>query len=824
MGKKNLIILLMIPFIIALLSIVTANITISFIDKDILGIVWEYGETETYKHIPGKYYELKAQALTENNSTLGEGNLLEWVVQNKDSSVTEPLAEIVSRDNRYFLITKGFGEVIVTCRNINGNVSRSFTALIYESGAVVAYPVISSSGANIDETVYYGTHDIENNQKVNAKIALKVVAAPEHLYNDIVYYDLSDNIEIDPSTHTVKVKGSGEAYFTVSSAADEGITPYTYRFYIVEDGVNVYTYDDLLYCTNKSEQGEIVVLRKSFESIDNAINSNGELIANNVDIFGHYTKRGNDYNFSFELSKGELWDFETTYNQNFIQEWNAFARSDSRYQEITNRVNVGLRVQKDFYGNGFTINMHNLAFPYELQEVSTDSGTVTIPVLTADNKFRGPLPFYTLGDPNKLPLVTAYGQDNVGMYVDGDNITINDLELKNCDFGNSLSNLEYTGTVMELNGDNILIKNSRLLNGKNVLRSFSNDNVTIYNSMLSYAMNFLISTGSNKFIPIDGELNKAFINSDGTKGDQKINVFLKKDAEGDKILNSFISAGFTDKELMRQSVIAMQEALNNESLVEGQFDGSMVVKDTLFYKSGIASISLDSYFNGPFLYSAIPSTISSLLGMFEDAESGVKLIPIIPEEISGLSYPVKLSLEGSTKFYDQKSIYDIDLNGLINENMSEIASGTGMLEEDKLITIDHIFPVKSLLTSLGKNNIKQVSDSSGNTKHYISIPVVKYGGGGNLSVYDASKLDYNKIDDLSLSFLDSYLSLGDGGGNFIAQMQNMILKTVTTVTGYEPFVFCCTEAGYLYGEAPNISELKENLKEDSKWKRRLWLP
>lgn len=817
MGKKNLIILLMIPFIIALLSIVTANITINFIDKDILGIVWEYDETETFKHVPGKYHELKAEALTENNTTLGEGNLLEWEVQNKDSSIIEPLAEIVYQNNRYFLLTKGFGEVIVTCRNVNGNVSRSFTAFIYESGAVVAYPSISTSGASIDSTVYYGTHDIENNQKVSAKISLKVVAAPEHLYNDIVYYDISDNIEIDKTTHTVKITGSGEAYFSVTSYADEGITPYTYRFYIVENGVNVYTYDDLLYCTNRSEEGEIVVLRKSFESIENALDSKGQLIANNVEVFGHYTNRGGNYNFSFEVEKDELWDFETTFNQNFIKEWNEFARTNDGYSEITNRVKVGLRVQKDFYGNGFTINMHNLAFPYESQEVTSDGGTVIVPILTADNKFRGPLPFYTLGDPNKLPLVTAYGQDNVGMYVDGDNITINDLELKNCDFGNSLSNLEYTGTVMELHGDNITIMNSRLLNGRNVLRSFSNDNVTIYNSMLSYAMNFLISTGSNKFIPVDGNLVKSYAKLDGTVVYEKTNIFLKREGEGDNILNSYIAASFTDKQKMRNTMVSMQNALNDLSLVEGQFDGSMIVKDTLFYKSGIASIALETNFNGPFLYSAIPSTISSLLGMFEDSDTGVKLIPLIPEEISGLSYPVKVSLEGSTKFYDQKSLYDIDLNGLIDENMSEIATGTGMLDEEKLITIDHIFPVKSLLSSLASDCILNVSNADGTTKQYMSIPVVKYGGGGNLSVYDASKLDYNYIrHDLSLSFLDSYLNLGDGGGNFIAQMQNMILKTVTTVTGYEPFVFCTTEKGYLYGEAPNISELKENLKEDSK--------
>ena len=35
-------------------------------------------------------------------------------------------------------------------------------------------------------------------------------------------------------------------------------------------------------------------------------------------------------------------------------------------------------------------------------------------VTNADNLFRGPLPFYTLGDPNGMALITAYGQDNAG--------------------------------------------------------------------------------------------------------------------------------------------------------------------------------------------------------------------------------------------------------------------------------------------------------------------------------------------------------------------------------------------------------------------------
>lgn len=814
-GKKNLIILLMIPFIIALLSIVTANITITYIDKDIIGISWNYSETETYKHVPGKYYELNANAITESNTNLGSGNMLEWIVQNKDQSVAEALAEIVQRDGRYFLVTKGIGEVIVTCKNINGNVSKSFNALIYEAGAVVAYPTISNSGSNIDETIYYGTYDIKNNQKVNATIPLTVVAAPESLYSGIKFYDVSNNIEIDQSNNVIKVLDSGDAYFSVTSTTDEGITPYTYKFNIVENGVNVYTYDDLLYCTNKSAEGEIMVLRKSFESVENAFNNKNELVANNVEVFGHYSYRGGKYNFSFDLNKGEIWDFETTFSQNYIKQWNDFASKNRNYKEITNRVNVGLRVQKDVYGNGFTINMHNLAYPYEKQEVTVGTTTTIVPVLTSDNVFRGPLPFYTLGDPNKLPLVTAYGQDNIGMYIDGDNIVINDLEVKNCDFGNSLSNLEFTGTVVEVNGDNVTIKNSRLSNGRNVLRSFSNENLTVYNSMLSYSMNFLITTGSNKFVPLNTNEAKDFLGVDGSKKTEKINVFLKEQAEGDSVLNNYVTANFTDKEMMRNSILAIQDALNNKKLVENQYDGSMVIKDTLFYKSGIASISLDSYFNGPFLYSAIPSTITGLLGMFEDSTTGVKLIPIIPEEISGPSYPVSVSLEGSTKFYDQKSIMDIDLNGLIDENMSEIATGTGMYDGERLITIDDVFPVKRMLVSEARQHIKTVN-VEGVDKYYICLPIVKYGGGANLSTYDDSKLDSQFIkEDYNMSFLNSYLNL-PVGDNFIGQMKNIILKTVTTVTGYEPFVFSCAEQGHMYGLAPNISELKENLKEDSK--------
>lgn len=824
MNKKNLIILLMIPFIIALLSIVTARITLTTIDKDIIRIDFDYSNNEIFKLDPDHYYELKAEAVAENGVTVALGNLLTWRVENKDSSILEPLAKIEEVNGRFFLITKAVGEVIVTCSNQSGNVSNYFTAYIYDNGVVVANPVINDSGTNIDTKIYYGMYDLKNSQKVQASFKLDIVVAPESLKDSVIYKDVSSNLEIDTKNNIVKILDSGKAHFTVTSSEDPTVLSSTYEFEVVENGVNVYTYEDLLNCTNRSAEGEIVVLRKSFESVDNALINGNELRTNNVEVFGNYSYRGGKYSFSFDLNKGEMYDFVTTFNKNYINEWNAFASSNSQsYSTITDRVNVGLRVQKDFYGNGFTINMHNLTYPYATQNVTVDGTSLTIPLLTTENKFRGPLPFYTLGDPNKLPLITAFGQDNIGMYVDGDNITINDLELKNCDFGNSLSNLQYTGTVLEINGDNVVVKNSRLLNGKNILRSFSNDNVLIYNSMLSYAMNFLIQTGSNNFIPVDGNIEASFVDATGTTKITKVNVFLASKtidpaytakSDGDVILEQYLTKGFEDKELMRKAILAMHNAINAKDKVQNNFDGSMIIEDTLFYKSGIASISMDSLFNGPFLYSAIPSYVTDMLGMFQDQNTGVKLIPIVPSQVSGTSYPVKVELVGSTKFYDQKSIMDIDLSGLIDENMSEIAAGTGMLQEERLIDIDDIFPVKSMIVSQGGKYIKTVNVNEEN-KHYICLPVVKYGGGANLSVYDASKLDYDYIEsDLSLNFLESYLNLPVGSG--LGIFKNMMLKTVTTVTGYEPFVFACSEKGYLYGEAPKISELKENIKEDSK--------
>ena len=65
MKKKNLIVLLLIPFIIALLGIVTINTTFNLIENDILGIDWNYSDMEGFK-MNSNGYKLEATPIIQS--------------------------------------------------------------------------------------------------------------------------------------------------------------------------------------------------------------------------------------------------------------------------------------------------------------------------------------------------------------------------------------------------------------------------------------------------------------------------------------------------------------------------------------------------------------------------------------------------------------------------------------------------------------------------------------------------------------------------------------------------------------------------------------
>lgn len=792
MKKKNLIILLLIPFIISLLGVVTINSTFNLIENDIMAIKWDYKDIEAFKIIDGGY-KLEAVGLNPKNAEIGEGNDLVWSLENKNSDDDTIYAEIINSTQGYYLKALLPGEVIITCSNQKGNVFRKMTGIIYADSVIIVQPKIASSQNNIDDDIYYGLYDLDGDIKVKAEIDLDVTIIPESMKSQVQVKYSTENLKVDLEEEKVYILDTGEAKFTIGSIIDEIVTPITYEF-IVVDGVNCYTYSDLLNCTNFSKDGEVIVLRKNFESQDNYIT----MASSNVTLFGNYDEGQKSFTFSDEIYK-----FSTTYNKNYIDQWNATIKKNNGTDYIDDNIKVGLHVQKDVYGNGYTINMHNLTYPTaKLSYVQNDGTTIEVPELASTDLFRGPLPFYALGNPNNMPLVMAYGQDNIGMYVDGDNITINDINLKNCDFGSMLSNLEYTGTVLEVNGDNVTIENSRLQNGKNVLRAFSSQNLIINNSLLSNSRNFLIETGSNEYMKVNDDKLVTYQDASGNTVSYTIKEFLTEKGVGDDLLNSYLMGSLTgleqdELEAIQNALQAMQEALNDKT-IEGVFKGSMTINDTFFYRSGISSIAINSMFNGPFLYSSVPSQIKTLLSMFE--QGGVSFGDFGFENLSGMSYPVSVEISGKTKFYDYKKISELDITGLIRENMSTIlhdlvaSSGIEM-------NIDTIFPIKSFLEAEARKIGCVYEDS------YINIPIAYYGGGLNLSTVIYNNLENSEElgQDIEIDLFDRYSTLQ--GYRAIG------LRAVTIVTGYDPFKFVCLKNnGYLFNESPNVSDLIKNAK------------
>lgn len=805
MKKKNLIILLLIPFVITLVGVITINTTFNFIENDMIGIDWSYDEIEGIK-LEDKLHKLVASPIYEQGYPPLKEEALVWSVYDSDNHEENKYAKIVNENDNWYLQPLQIGEVKVTCSNKKGNIFKTMTVIIFKEGAIVVQSKIKASQNNIDPNIYYGEYDFDkslNKQKATFEFEVKTIGDLQ--INDLQYVNNTpDIIEIDEVNKIVKIKTSGDASFTVKTNNDEMVKPMTYSFKVVKDGVNVYDYNQLLACTNKSTNGEIVVLRKSFESVNNLNNTTD----NNVVCFGNYTD-GKKIDFT-----SDVYSFETTYNQDYIKAWNEFVNSNPRYKKISNRVLAGIRVQKDFYGNGYTINLHNLTFPSSTMDVVDSNGNkTTIPALSKDDLYRGPLPFYSLGEHDNMPLIEAFGQDNVGMYVDGSDILVNDVNLKNCDFGNLMSNLDYVGTVLETNGNNITIKNSRLSNGKQVVRSFSSTNVSIVNSMLSNARNFLLTIGSNDYIKADLLKEYEFTLLNGEKITSTINNYLMKSNAGDDTLNAFVIGSFTDKEKMRKAILDIQNALNDESLIKDIYKGSMNIKDTMFYRSGIASIGMDTMFSGPFLESSTPSVVNMLL-------TGLN-VPYIPNHVGGMSYPVELNITGKTKFYDYKEWNNLDITGLINENISSFVDDAkemfGVTDANiGDISIDTIFPIKSFLKS------SVVTTTSSDGKVYVNIPIAYYGGGANLSkvTFDTEDLKYDSCKLTVVDLLDKYLSLkGIDLDNInldkldLAVIKNVMLKCVTIVTGYEPFKFISVnKQGYLFDEGPRAPQALELIK------------
>ena len=109
MKKKNLIILLLIPFVITLVGVITINTTFNFIENDLIGIDWSYDEIEGIK-LEDKPHKLVASPIYEQGYAPLKEEALVWSVYDSDNPEGNKYAKIVNENDAEILSKIKFDE------------------------------------------------------------------------------------------------------------------------------------------------------------------------------------------------------------------------------------------------------------------------------------------------------------------------------------------------------------------------------------------------------------------------------------------------------------------------------------------------------------------------------------------------------------------------------------------------------------------------------------------------------------------------------------------------------------------------------------------
>ena len=841
MKKKTLVILLIIPFVIALLTFVSVVALTNNVGID-PRITWNYRENEGFK--TNDEYKLEANLEYDPTQFLKPGSdTLVWEIQGESNP---DVCKIESKDGGYYLKTGSTkGEATIICRTENKRVSLSMKAHIYDNGLVLINPVNQSSGSQIDPVRYYGEYDITYSDDLSesslvrneAKIPLEIEVFSDSGVPDYTVTSISDNISFDKANSTITIKKEGEAHLTLTSV-NESYIENTYSFTVVDEGINVYSFNDLMMCTNKSTNGEVTVMQVNLESRENALVKDGENYkeeykSSNTKLFGNYNFRNQSFNFNDFIYR-EKPKLPTKFIEQFML--SGSANENFNYQT---EIKVGVHIQKDFYGNGFTINAHELAYPVHGEEKGVDPIAQKVMPDREKDYFFGPLTFVSIGDLENVPIIRAYLCDNAGFLLDGDNLTINDVKFQNANNINNMFNLSYTGTVLEVEGKNNAVKNSLIQNGRTCVRAFSTDGLLIDNCLLQNAGEFIVKLGSNKVNPTNhgkevsvryggNTINKSF--------DEFFNGAADDTTSANGVLTSMITSSYSGGGLdsAMTTINDIKSGLDDLTGIENSdgtynYDAHITINDTYFYNSGIYSIAFENSFNGAYIYNGMPSQLTEVFGALAGAGQNV----VIPNDIGGTAYPVELTLSGDTRFYDWKNIDDIDISALIEENISAILNSFGgslgsefpqeIIDLIKSLKIDDYFPIKTLIKNNAIQNgyAYQENDEDG-VEYYINRPVAWYGGGLNASrlVNNITQNDYySYAEPLDIDFARETFSKAIGGldtSDLAATFQtiiNLLSRCIVMAIGSHPFQFMTNdqiinnEKPILFDEVPSYLDL-----------------
>lgn len=381
---------------------------------------------------------------------------------------------------------------------------------------------------------------------------------------------------------------------------------------------------------------------------------------------------------------------QTTYD------WTFYQNSGRQRPEVLYLIEF----KNDVYGNGFALNADNIT------KAEDAAGK---PFL-----FKGPLDFVSMAG-----AAAVKAQDNIAFLVRTDGVLIDNIVLKGCSDesiinsrGYNMSELNYSGTVLEIAADCTIV-NSRVLNGRNVIRAYGGGNdgtlpgeygsepngavsendrikVKIESCVLSGAREFILKIGSNKALIAEGGSADEFT------------VTTLKRADG-TAYSPFDASNASD-----------------EYFYENYVTADVTLKNAVLANSGLFSVGIETHFSGV------------MLAGFNEIK------PPAWSRLAATSYAGVLRLAGDVKFLDWKKLNSVDSSTLIE---------TGDYADDYL-KLD----IPAMLKKVYKTDPK-FSDiiSVYNSEEYVHGGVAFYGGGINYSYLDTSAFTAEALTDYRIN-------------------------------------------------------------------------
>lgn len=617
-------------------------------------------------------------------SPINSGITYEWQVED----AFKDLIEITQENGQYCKIKAnmlGRAEIKVICRYENGGfsevtkkivVTQNYSSLMFnEIAHSYGLGLLAIANGKYDDD--FKIVNTEYKSEFDARIGKD--KAPS--LNDIEFSSSNDAIAkatLKDGNVYFDIKANGKVTITAKSkyAKELKIQPATVTFNAV-NGVTVTNYAQLM---QASKDGKKTVLA-------NDIYLGEKLSADNPDW--SKTKL-------LEYTKEMKTTFDWTYYEN---RWNT--QPTVRYcYEFTN----------DLFGNGYTLNGEYLTNNLDATDKPYDWAV-----------FKGPLDFVA-AQPDNQTIAAVKAQDNIVFLTRTDDVTIDNVILKGCndesiyDNGEiNLSLLNYMGTTLEVMS-NARLTNSRVMNGRTVMRVFGRDgvnrnsnvnvsaekiNVEIDNCILQNAREFILKIGTNRAIlaPNENNLEPTLTNASGKPYTNSNSPLCDNYINDDYFVNNYV---LTD----------------------------VILKDSILRTSGLFTIGMESHFAGGFLYNSVDSGLANLLPGWKN--------------LAATSYPAMLHLVGNVKLADWKDLANIDSSTLIETPQTEDFANIG-----KWLSLD-INKMLQVVKEKGGENYKNIIDVI-DGKNYVHGGIAFYGGGRNYSILDTSQYTFEKMNQYNVN-------------------------------------------------------------------------